>query len=217
MCDFITKHKLNPLSQERGFCLLTHKNSGHRSFIGGLAMQNMTISLFDASSLESAPLEQIAELYCSVWREPPWNEDFWIKEEVINDIKTGMQKMNAALAVAFVGMDVVGFAWGYEVSPAELKNIVGSDSLEYLFQEGARVGYIAELAVGASWRSNGIGHRLNTCLVDALCECGTTRITLRTDEQAQPARRLYDSLRFKELGVRDAKFPSRTYWLWTNQ
>ena len=180
-------------------------------------MQNMTISLFDRYSLESAPLEQIAKLYCSVWREPPWCENFWVEESVLNDIKTEMSKTNAILAVAFVGTSVAGFAWGYEVSPAELKNIVGSDSLEYLFQEGARVGYIAELAVGASWRSNGIGHRLNTCLVDALYACGVNRITLRTHVQAEAARRLYESLKFKELGVRDAKFPSRTYWLWTNQ
>jgi len=158
-------------------------------------------------------LRKCAELYCQIWKEPPWNEDFWTVEGVIEDIKKQMERPNAVGFWALYGEEVIGFTWGYEVSKADLREISGVVALDFLFKKGSRVFYIDELGVAYLFRGRGIGERLSRNLIGAVRNsCEIRRFTLRTDIKAITARNLYRKLGFRDLLIRDAAHPNRTYW-----
>lgn len=158
-------------------------------------------------------LRKCAELYCQIWKEPPWNEDFWTVEGVIEDIKKQMKRPNAIGFLSLHGEEVVGFTWGYEVSKDNLREISGVEVLDVLFEKGNRVFYIDELGVASLFRKMGIGEQLSKSLIaTVLNSCEIRRFTLRTDIKAIAARNLYIKLGFRDLSIRDAEHSTRTYW-----
>ena len=183
-------------------------------------------------------LKKCARLYCQIWQEPPWNETFWEEERVLVDMQNELSRTNAAgfIAVYFRALNhyeadypealgsgkaatqkllmVAGFSWGYAVSRPELNEIAGNEQLAFLFQNANdRVFYIDELGVAKEQRGRGIGRELTSRLLRDAQAQGMKLATLRTDEQALAARRLYSSLGFKELPARDERHPERTYWI----
>jgi ribosomal protein S18 acetylase RimI-like enzyme len=158
-------------------------------------------------------LKQWAELYCKIWQEPPWNEDFWRPEEVIKDFQTEMRNPDATAFLAFVGDKVVGFTHGYSVNKVELQGIASNNMLDSVFCNGERVYYVDELGVDKDYRGHQIGHTLTAKLIDSARASGIKRVVLRTDIQASAARRVYQRMAFKDLKINDANYLSRTYWL----
>ena len=158
-------------------------------------------------------LRECAELYCQTWKEPPWNEDFWTVEGVIEDIKKQMKRSQAIGFLAFCDGKVIGFTWGYEVSKKDLQEISGVTALDILF-ERSRVFYIDELGVSLSFRKRGVGKQLSKTLIATARNSREIRcFTLRTDVKAVAARNLYIKLGFKDLSVQDAEHSQRTYWV----
>jgi len=158
-------------------------------------------------------LRKCAELYCQIWKEPPWNEDFWTVEGVIEDIRKQMKRSNAVGFLALHREEVVGFTWGYEVSKEDLREISGVEALDVLFEKGNRVFYIDELGVASLFRKRRIGEQLSRSLITAVQNhCEIRRFTLRTDIKAIAARNLYIKLGFSDLSIRDAEHSKRTYW-----
>lgn len=158
-------------------------------------------------------LRKCARLYCQIWKEPPWNEDFWTVEGVIEDIKKQMKQPNAVGFLALHRGEVVGFTWGYEVSKEDLREISGVEALDVLFKKGSRVFYIDELGVDSSFRKRGIGEQLSKVLIaTARNSCEIRSFTLRTNIEAVAARNLYVKLGFRDLSIRDAEHSQRTYW-----
>lgn len=158
-------------------------------------------------------LRECAELYCEIWKEPPWNEDFWTVERVMKDIKQQMRRLNAIGFLAFCEGKVIGFTWGYEVSKKDLREISGVETLDVLFERGSRVFYIDELGVSSSFRRRGVGKQLSETLIATVRNsCEIRCFTLRTDIKAVAARNLYTKLGFSDLSIRDAEHSQRTYW-----
>lgn|SRR3989344_8717958 len=181
-------------------------------------------------------LQRIAQLYGEIWREPPWNEDFWTVEGVTSDIRKEMARPHGGMFVANGTRQIhaselsddsagrkpypseeertslVGFTWGYEVSQADLREISGTNGLDHLFSPGVRVFYVDELGVQRKWRNRGIGSGLSVALLEKARAEGLTLATLRTDMEAHPARAVYVKLGFTELKVQDASHEKRTYW-----
>jgi ribosomal protein S18 acetylase RimI-like enzyme len=156
---------------------------------------------------------QCAKLYCEIWKEPPWNEDFWQPAEVMRDIT---QQLKKTKAVGFLGIqngEVVGFTWAYAVTSTDMNNISGGRNLDYLFQTGNQVFYIDELAVSPRFRNQGKGESLSRALLFEIKKSGCNLITLRTDKKAKAARLLYQKLGFKDQMIEDKKYPDRTYWV----
>ncbi|MFA5994797.1 MAG: GNAT family N-acetyltransferase, partial [Parcubacteria group bacterium] len=154
-----------------------------------------------------------AEVYCEIWKEFPWNEDFWKVPEVILDMKQQVQKDSAVFLVAQLGQDVAGFTWGYAVRQADMQEICGSTVLNCLFDDHTSIFYIDELATAIAARGKGIGSHLAQALIGEARALGNDVFCLRTDVKAQAARTLYKELGFVDLGIQDEKYPSRTYWM----
>ena len=167
-----------------------------------------------SKKLQTATLKELAELYCSIWMEHPWNEDFWTVEGVVNDILTEMKRPCAEAYLAFANsVKIVGFTWGFEVSENDLQKIAGTDALNFLFAEQRKVFYVDELGVASDFRKHGVGEKLSMALIKTAENHGIARIILRTDVKALEARNLYTRIGFQDLSIRDASHSGRTYWL----
>jgi ribosomal protein S18 acetylase RimI-like enzyme len=161
----------------------------------------------DMTAIPVELLKSWASLYCQVWQEPPWNENFWQPDQVVEDFKREMSNPDAeAFLVVREGM-VIGFTQGYSVSQAELREIAGNSLLDFLFVGKERVYYVDELAVEASCRGKRLSLQLSRALIDQIGIRGIDYVVL-----ALAARHVYCELGFQELPVHDAKYPSRTYW-----
>ncbi|PID52115.1 MAG: hypothetical protein CR972_03765 [Candidatus Moraniibacteriota bacterium] len=164
----------------------------------------MTIEIRNAIGIEQSALESCAKLYCDIWREPPWNEDFWKEENVLIDMEKQLQKDDARAYFALCDEKVVGFTWGYIVSPNEMNVISNTD-----FWSGEDLFYIDELAVKKGFRSKGLGKQLTLQIISGLKH----NAVLRTDQKAQAAREVYRNCGFSELPVIDGVHASRSYWI----
>ncbi|MFA6421860.1 MAG: GNAT family N-acetyltransferase [Candidatus Buchananbacteria bacterium] len=171
-------------------------------------------------SLDQTPLsvlEGCASLYCEIWREPPWNEDFWTTEIVLQELKEelarGQSRGFLALPTDPKSNDaIIGFTWGYRVSMEDMQNISGTSQMDRFFENG-EVFYIDELGVDSNCRLKGAGRELSECLLEWAIKTGHETILLRTDLRAEPARALYKGLGFVELDVIDANEHQRSYWV----
>ncbi|MBM4177497.1 GNAT family N-acetyltransferase, partial [Candidatus Gribaldobacteria bacterium] len=157
---------------------------------------------------ESSFVKGLAELYCQVWQEPPWNENFWKPSEVMADIKKALNKP-CAIGYAVVISEslpysggiiwmagpsvqkesVIGFTLGYEVSKEEMAEISGHKQLDVLFN-GARVFYIDELAIAKKHRQKGLATEISWWLLRFVESQGIGVVVLRTDIKAKAARAL---------------------------
>lgn len=155
----------------------------------------------------------VAELYCEIWQEPPWNEDFWKVPEVSEKIRVCFERQSFGIFVAEENEVTAGFTWGYQVSCDELREIAGHGQLDFLFEPLNRIMYLADLATKSSFRRRGIGEKLTCALIEFAYDAGITHIVLRTHKKAVAARNLYQKAGFKELPVEDKEYPDRTYWL----
>ena len=175
----------------------------------GLSMRNIqTLTTVDA-----VIISKIALLYCQVWKEPPWNEDFWREEEVSQTIADVLRDKSAIIQYCSENEILSGFCWGYVIDREKTREISGNQLLDEIFSSGKKVFYIAELAVNIGYRKHGIGRQLTQTLLQKLSATGYEIVCLRTDVQAHEARRLYQRLGFQELAIHDAKHLGRTYWL----
>ncbi len=158
---------------------------------------------------------KIAEIYCKIWKEPPWNEDFWTVESVVKDLKEQSKRQNFVLLAALNGTeDIVGFTWGYEVNTLDLSKISGHpESIWKDIIQQKRCFYVDELGVDINHRGKKIGKKLTIRLLREISLIKINHITLRTDIKAVPARSLYQKVKFKEIDLTDKEHGKRTYWL----
>ena len=166
-----------------------------------------------------ALLRGCAELFCQIWKEPPWNEDHWKVSSVEAEILKVVFRPGSVIRLMTITTPadplpkVAGFTWAFPVSVSGLAKIAGHKQLNPVFEPGRRVYYLAELGVEKSRREEyGLGKLLSTCLLADIQAMGPVVVVLRTDVEALVARSLYSKLGFKELSVCDKNHPTRTYW-----
>lgn len=153
---------------------------------------------------------QLFDLYCQIWREPPWNEFFWTAERVSADLELALKHPKSICLIALNEKSVQGFTWGHNVDYAELRLIAGHDFLDVFC--GRKLFYISELGVNAKFRGQGIGKKLTAAIINFARSVQREIILLRTDKDALPAQTLYKKAGFVPLMIPDANHPSRLYW-----
>lgn len=154
--------------------------------------------------------DDMFDLYCRIWREEPWNEDFWTPAKVRADLETALKQSSAICLAALIGEAVTGFCWGFDVEPGQLRYIAGHDYFDTLY--GRRIFYLAELGVERKCRGNRIGKKLTAAIINFAKNARREIIILRTDKNAQAAQALYKSFGFVPLMIPDARHQSRLYW-----
>ena len=158
-------------------------------------------------------LKKVAKLYCEIWKEPPWNEHFWKQDEVLKDIQEQLKKEEAILIAAANKNEVIGFTWGYCVDKKGINALSSNNLLEHLFDSARLVFYIDEIGVEQKHRKSGIGGKITKDIISQTSKKGINCWCLRTHIEAKPAHRLYGHLGFKDLKIKDGKYPDRTYWM----
>jgi ribosomal protein S18 acetylase RimI-like enzyme len=163
-------------------------------------------------------LTSCAELYCQIWKEPPWNENFWQVQDVEKKIVEAVSKSGSIAFLATensllaLSLKVIGFTWAFPVTASELAVIAGHEQLNLVFEQATKVLYLAELGVGSAYRKHSFGLTMTKDLISQAKRMGWELIILRTDIEAVSARRLYSRLGFQEMPVNDTSHPTRTYW-----
>lgn len=154
-----------------------------------------------------------AEVYCEVWKEHPWNEDFWTATEVMLDIEKELSKQDACGYIVLNKSEVVSFSWGYGVSKDGLVKISGSNKLDRLFTDDKKVFYLDELGTSSNHRRHKLGEIVSWQVLASAEEKGFNLVILRTDAKAEAAQGLYKKLGFEELPTFDEAHRSRNYWV----
>lgn len=170
----------------------------------------------DLKNLSKDILEECASLYCRIWQEPPWNEDFWTIPRVMDDLRKEMSKKGSAGFLSFswnTKVEVIGFSWGYRVDSRQLAELASNPEMEKFFDLGDTAFYIDELGVSPGYRNSGVGKRLTALLIGQALYQRAGKIFLRTDKKAMAARSVYSDLGFRELDLADGAYKERNYWL----
>lgn len=207
------------------------------SFRGSVS-KKVIYKRINKGEVSSRVLINCANLYCNIWKESPWNEDFWKTDEVLVEMKNQLAKRGAEGILALYERElyyyeyenhhdlfslperpdqdqllvVVGFTWGYRITRSMARQISGSKLLDDVFKRKGPVYYIDELGVASEFRDKKIGWGLTTRFIENT-ELGSKAFLLRTDKKAEAARALYFKLGFKDLQIEDNFYPDRTYWL----
>ena len=158
-------------------------------------------------------VRKTAQLYCEIWRESPWNEDFWTVPAVSDDIFQQAEKPAFVGLVAVQEDDVLGFTWGYAVDKLSIREIAGHEKLDVVFCDDEQMFYVAELGVASTHRGKKVGEHLTRKLIDSAKDSGIKSVLLRTNIKAERARALYAHLGFVDLCIEDEVHKDRTYWL----
>lgn len=200
----------NPFPFGKGFFFAGKRNV--ETNMEEMKMEMLSFGKLNCFNNTAATARQCAELYCKIWKEPPWCEDFWTPEGVVRTLSEEMKRQDAECYLAENGA-VIGFTWGYSVNCQELSEIAGNSQLDFITENAPRVFYVDELGVDPDNRLRGVGRTLTLKLLHHAKGRGFYRIIVRTDSRAIPARTLYGHLGFVELDIRDSRHENRTYWL----
>jgi ribosomal protein S18 acetylase RimI-like enzyme len=149
----------------------------------------------------AAVSDQLVAVYRVAMGAPPFSETEvetgWFAEELAGELT----EAGFRCWVASAGGRTVGFAYGFPTPeiPSDgwyglLREAVGPDAAERWLAGQFAVVWIA---VDPGWRGRGLGRRL---LERLLAGAGTERAWLVTHDLDSPARALYRSLGFRELG-----------------
>ena len=163
---------------------------------------------------DSIPDDQIlsaAELYCRIWKEEPWKEDWTIDratEKLVNILKHN----NSLLMFGVLENKVCGFAGGKSISQKDLDERTKKSLADIITSDD--IYSIAEIGVDSSYRGQGLGKKLLGELIDqVIAKNKDAKFVLHTDIKAESAKRLYESLGFKHTDIMDSSLQTHTYWV----
>jgi ribosomal protein S18 acetylase RimI-like enzyme len=156
-------------------------------------------------------IKEMSDLAYRAFREPPWLDNLE-PPRLHFGLGVDLMRRNAKAWIAWSkpASKIVGYILGYEAflqsdngRDLSLRDVCGTDALNYLFEGATRVFYEDTLCVDPRCRRQHIAQKLSFALIDAG----------RTSIEAEAMRALFMKLQFEELPVHDTLFPERTYWL----
>lgn len=152
---------------------------------------------------------ELAEFYCEVWKEPPWNENFWQAEEVADKIRNDLRANNSLWLLAKINGEIIGFALGHEISSEKFFEMTRQTHCAEF--GGGRIFYHAELAIKKDFRLQGIGSELMRVLETFAVSSGCLFAVVRT--KSVGAMKILENLNFQKTTVEHPGDPERKYWI----
>lgn len=113
----------------------------------------------------------IARLYCSVFNEEPWNEEWSVEDTPL------FTKPNLVWFVLQQEGQVIGFTAGAFGGPEEIAQDFNVPR-ELLL--GDRIGYLAEVGVDPQYRRSGLARELSNTLLAHFCAAQVNQFVVRT-------------------------------------
>jgi aminoglycoside 6'-N-acetyltransferase I len=127
--------------------------------------------------IEHQHLKQCADLFISVFSNPPWNED-WEIESALNRLEDLYDMPRQHSVVAIVEDQIIGFAIGY---------------IERWYQ--GKSFYLKEMCIDSTRQRSGIGTKIMDVLSQNLVSQGVNQIYLLTGRDS-PASAFYEKCGF---------------------
>lgn len=157
--------------------------------------------------------EKVAELYCWVFQEEPWNENN-VPSKVMEVMDEQFKRPNATALAGFGDGELIGFTWMYQILKDDLKEGTRySPELSFLFDGQKNVFYLQEIAVKKEFRRQGNGEILTRELLFSGRKNGADIVVLSTHAEAKSIVLLISKLGFQNSGViRPPAELGRTYW-----
>lgn len=157
------------------------------------------IRFFDGRTAEQR-VPDVARVYEAVYREPPYLEGPTDVTDFVAGMPRRMSQPAFRMATAEVDDEVVGFAFGHQLT-ADTKWWAGAidripDSLTD--ESSGRTFAIIELAVTEPYRRRGIARALHHALI---CAAPEQRVTLLVRPEAKPAKAAYISWGYAKVGT----------------
>ncbi|MER0240863.1 GNAT family N-acetyltransferase [Streptomyces sp. HSW2009] len=150
-----------------------------------------------------AVLDAFIATYEEVYAEPPYREELSDVAIFIEHYQVHCQRPGMRLVLARDDEEVVGFAYGYLLTPDTRwwKNLLEVElPAPFARETGNRTWVIIELAVRKAWRRRGIAAGLHTRLLEGLCAERVT-LTVRPEPEAAPARSAYAAWGYRRVGT----------------
>ncbi|SRR6266498_85836 len=174
-------------------------------------MQPVVVSLSDHSAARSL-FDPICQLYGEVFSAAShhWNEDR--SREHRKRLTTLVADPSFGLTTAFVGSDLIGLAYGYQlpIKTQWWQGFLEPVPADLTTEREGRSFAVIDLAVRQAWRRQGIGRRLLTALLESRHE---ERATLAVQPEADAAHAFYRRLRWRYVGrVRGVEGESAPYF-----
>ncbi len=174
-------------------------------------MNSVKLVTFEFNS--NPPKNQLlsaAKLYCEIWQEEPWNEE-WTIERASDKLTKILSREGSLLIFAMINDEVCGFVGGKPTTTEELDERTKKSLADTLNPN--EIFSIAEIGVGNTQRGQGLGKKLLGGMIERVSPDNDVRVVLHTDIKAESAKRLYASLGFRDTAITDSKVPTHTYWI----
>ena len=156
-------------------------------------------------------VQSLAEMFCEIWKEPPWCEFFWTVTEVREYILSFAKLPKGSWLVMKNRGKIIGFAAGYEVDSLELSQISGhSETIWTPLFSDKRGFYVAEIAVNPSYRGKHLGTALAITQMNYAKLKSQSYMVFRTKNVI--TEHLYQALGFVRSPLVDGADPERKYW-----
>ncbi|MFF1675694.1 GNAT family N-acetyltransferase [Streptomyces sp. NPDC058256] len=148
-------------------------------------------------------LDAFLPAYEEVYVEPPYCEGPRDVADFIDHYQAQTQRPGFRLVLARDGGEVVGFTFGYYLTPDThwWKNLQDVELPDAFTREtGERTFVIIELAVRKPWRQQGIAAALHARLLEGL-DVERVTLTMRPEPEAAPAQAAYEAWGYRKVGV----------------
>lgn len=165
-------------------------------------MSEVTYERHEAAEAARQP-DAFLPAYEEVYAQPPYREGPSGGAEFIEHYQIHAQRPGMRLVLAHDGDQVVGFTYGYRLSPDTpwWHNLQDAELPDNFTQEdGLRTFVIIELAVRKPWRRRGIAAELHARLLADL-DVERVTLTMRPEPEAAPAQSAYAAWGYRKVGV----------------
>lgn len=150
----------------------------------------------------AAQLDAFLPAYEEVYAEPPYSEGPSDVAQFMDHYLAHARRAGMRLVLAFDGDEVIGFTYGFLLTPNPTwwSNTEPPLPDDFTKEDGGRTWVIIELAVRKPWRRRGIAASLHATL---LKDMSVERVSLavRPEPEAMPAQSAYASWGYRKVGV----------------
>jgi GNAT superfamily N-acetyltransferase len=145
-------------------------------------------------------MDELCEVYADAYGAVP-GEDTHQKSSAFRERATAaLRGVNYSLVTAYVGDELVGFAFGYSLQPERgwWDGLQPPPPGGFTEETGSRTVVLAEIEVRRAWQGKGLGRAVHDAFLSQRSE---ERATLASNPQAADTHALYEHWGWQKMGI----------------